>query len=1705
MEFVGRAVRREIKGRGVLSGLVKSYKSSSGLFEVDYEDGDSEELDLAEVSLLVGGELQLVEVDEDEPSQHDRRLKKRRRLEKGGQAPGDSGNAGRNIVTDGTLGNDDGVGGDLNDNCVSLNDGKEGNLEMGHGVGRNLELNGDLNGNVSSTSEFDETLSEKEGLADSVSGNGDLKDGFDLNAGFNLNLSDDSNLHFNPEENLKKLDQIDLNLDVNGDFDKNLNSGDFHFSSLGIQRKGCNFDLNLEVLEDVKEAESEGNRQLTSLDNVGDGQTKEGDEGVEEKLVEEGIGLNGNSTKVHLDMNEDVNVTSGKDVCSAEVVANECSGSIQDGKPVASVAVVDTSSVGDCDLTEAQVRDGYSEAGIQMINEHLDNSGSPSSRKGSRSKRKKLSDNIKSPSEMVLRRSARRGSAQNHISITLCTAMDTPSSPAVSAITEEKPGTSCGKVFEKPCVLLPPKLQLPPSSQIIDLSDIPILDLFSVYAFLRSFSTLLFLSPFEVEDFVAALKCKCPSSLFDNVHVSILQTLRKHLEYLSNEGSESASDCLRSLNWDFLDLITWPVFMVEYFVIYGSGLKPSFDLSTLKLFKVDYYQQPSSVKIEMLRCLCDDLIEVESIRSELNRRSLEAEPDMICERNLNFESRKKRRVSLGISSGSCLDDKAVDGAVDWNYDECCLCKMDGNLICCDGCPAAYHSRCVGVASDHLPDGDWYCPECVIDRHTPWMKPRKSLRGAELLGIDPHGRLYFNSASYLLVSDSYDTESSFSYYHRDDLNMVIKVLKSSDFYYGDILVAICKHWGNVSLDGSSKSIDSLYSMSSDMFTKSQNHDLSNTLAPLTSPETHVNNETGKESKMKEHANIGDSGHSDISKSVNILDAMTVTGSSLVTSEGSAETQSDIQGKHIAFGDCPLKSMLDVKQELNTESAGPVNTSISVTTRNCSTSQAQCGSGYVNYYTFGQIASLVAEDLVGKSSEKIKVGAVMLEEEIISRQMRAILKRFSKFCWSNMQNFNVDLQKEKCGWCFPCRTAADDRECLFFTNTVNVREFPNGDMLTLQSMKNRDSHLIDVLYQILSIENRLHGLLLGPWLNQDHTKLWRKSALKASDITSVKHILLTLVSNLGRLALSTEWLKYMDSDVSMGSASHIVTSSARGSSKHMIARKRLKSLDIEPGPTLNTASGLGIFWWRGGRLSRQMFNWKVLPHSLVSKAARQGGCTKIQGILYPENSEYAKRSKYVVWQGAVETSTSAEQLAFQVRELDSNIKWDDIENTHSLPALDKESRKSIRLFKKVIIRRKCIQGGLVKYLLDFGGKRRAIPDVVKKHGSVIEESSSERKKYWLEESYVPLHLLKNFEEKRVGRKANDLKYGKVTESGRVKKSPQEKRGFAYLFAKAERSEYYQCGHCSKDVLIREAVSCQYCKGFFHKRHVRKSAGAIIAKCTYTCHRCQNGIRVNIDTKKGKTGKRGAKAKSLKSKSVQKDGRSSRLKGSKNKSIGLQVQSKGKTKATPAVPLRRSARRAKSVLLQNKKNRGRRKGKQAKSKAKLKKAVHGKPKKVIPPYRKKRTYVSHSYWLNGLQLTRNLDDERVLLFRDKNFMLPSEQSHILPDQPKCQLCDEAGHTSTSSYIACQICGEWFHGDGFGLKTENIDRVIGFRCHTCRESAPPVCPQSILARTDMSQLPKVQNSAAVECTEEVSNAVPPLSEFQAIKKYRRREYISR
>ncbi|CAI8593494.1 unnamed protein product [Vicia faba] len=101
--------------------------------------------------------------------------------------------------------------------------------------------------------------------------------------------------------------------------------------------------------------------------------------------------------------------------------------------------------------------------------------------------------------------------------------------------------------------------------------------------------------------------------------------------------------------------------------------------------------------------------------------------------------------------------------------------------------------------------------------------------------------------------------------------------------------------------------------------------------------------------------------------------------------------------------------------------------------------------------------------------------------------------------------------------------------------------------------------------------------------------------------------------------------------------------------LVEKTRARHSDIESSSSSKTTGGLGMYWWRGGRLSRKLFNCKVLPRSFVTKAARQAGFRKIPGILYPENSDFAKRSRCVSWRAVVEMSTSVDQLALQATAL------------------------------------------------------------------------------------------------------------------------------------------------------------------------------------------------------------------------------------------------------------------------------------------------------------------------------------------------------------------------------------------------------------------------------------------------------------------------
>ncbi|XP_031349384.1 chromodomain-helicase-DNA-binding protein Mi-2 homolog isoform X2 [Photinus pyralis] len=59
----------------------------------------------------------------------------------------------------------------------------------------------------------------------------------------------------------------------------------------------------------------------------------------------------------------------------------------------------------------------------------------------------------------------------------------------------------------------------------------------------------------------------------------------------------------------------------------------------------------------------------------------------------------------------CENEGPTEQDDDEHQEYCRICKDGGELLCCDSCPAAYHTHCLNPPLTDIPDGDWKCPRC----------------------------------------------------------------------------------------------------------------------------------------------------------------------------------------------------------------------------------------------------------------------------------------------------------------------------------------------------------------------------------------------------------------------------------------------------------------------------------------------------------------------------------------------------------------------------------------------------------------------------------------------------------------------------------------------------------------------------------------------------------------------------------------------------------------------------------------------------------------------------------------------------------------------------------------------------------------------------------------------------------------------------------
>ncbi|XP_042457401.1 DDT domain-containing protein PTM-like [Zingiber officinale] len=1171
-------------------------------------------------------------------------------------------------------------------------------------------------------------------------------------------------------------------------------------------------------------------------------------------------------------------------------------------------------------------------------------------------------------------------------------------------------------------------LDLPPSSGDIAIPEESISYLFSVYGFLRSLSVQLYLSPFGMDDFVGSLNCMVQNSLLDAIHLQLLRALRRHIQVVSSEGSELASRCLRHYDWSLLDALTWPAFVTEY--LYLMGYMRSLEgkgYGTI-LSDGEYYRLPVTAKLKILQILCDDVIDSAEIRTELEMRE-DLEDDEEDNLDLshpldsgpcNVRSRSSRisaKVPVAQVTTLKITESEADtstGNIDGNSDECQLCGMDGTLICCDGCPSAYHSRCIGLNKAFLPSGQWFCPECVADKNCPAsIKVGRGIKGAEYFGTDACGRIFLASCNYLLVIGAVlDADPFCRYYNKADISKVLSLLSSvrgNASSYAHICDGILKFWeipANSLETGQAKPMEGNNvctdrESSSDMEARSHTsvlNSITQARFPEMQPNTTKQNVAIRKTELTSLETLSylNGTHRlttpDISSCISTNESLTSrgdSGTSHVFNKGYAVGLSD--GSR--YG-------IQIRNEKTRNGRTSFNPQV-----------------YGNQYIHGDVAASAAANLVVLSTEEKRFSETHVSSNsrktpaaIISLQMKAFTEATMYFLWPSFEKKLLDVPRERCGWCIACKGSITNRKgCFLNLAAANALKGSARNNTGFRPTKHCETHFPTIAAYVANIEETLHGLIDGALLDANYNLQWRRKIREASSCRVLKILLLELEQSIRSIAFSGTWFKLLNDGLLKFPATTICSSLNGPSQKRGPGRRSKKQLASESALASSESSRKDVQWWRGGKLSKIVLQTETLPSSLVKKAARQGGFKRIPDICYSESLELPRRSRQFAWRAAVQMCKNTSQLALQVRYLDAHIRWKDLvppdQANLDVRGLDGDASA----FRNVVICDKRSIGNKIIYALIFSSQKH-IPLRVMKNVLEKESIDSENSKSWFSENHVPLYLIKDYEE-RIHEK---LLPGSVTLGIHARPKFQEKQlkfrprdVFYYLLHKGDKPSNSSCASCKGDVNLRDASTCSICQGKCHKDcaiPLIDRTGSSLA-FNITCRICYHDKTAALNASRMEI-------------------RNTHL------SKGIQDQSLSHKKIMlPMTALNTIGSTAKVV-------------------------VQG--KNILVPSSKKegksKRATTSTYGLIWKRKNGN-DDNGGQDFRLVNIVLRKTEGLDSSRKPTCCLCN-APYRSDLMYIRCEKCLNWYHADALELEEAQIFDLVGFKCCRCRRKASPKCP---------------------------------------------------
>lgn len=170
-------------------------------------------------------------------------------------------------------------------------------------------------------------------------------------------------------------------------------------------------------------------------------------------------------------------------------------------------------------------------------------------------------------------------------------------------------------------------------------------------------------------------------------------------------------------------------------------------------------------------------------------------------------------------------------------------------------------------------------------------------------------------------------------------------------------------------------------------------------------------------------------------------------------------------------------------------------------------------YVNHYMHAYFAASAAANLATLSAEEGQVLDVHAPRNpkkaasIISQQMKAFSNTASRFFWPNSEKKFWEIPRERCGWCYSCKGPPSSRRGCLLNSAATIATKSALKILSgLHPIRSGEGNLPGVATYMLLIEESFHGLIGGPFLNENFRREWRKMLVEASSCIMLKALLL-----------------------------------------------------------------------------------------------------------------------------------------------------------------------------------------------------------------------------------------------------------------------------------------------------------------------------------------------------------------------------------------------------------------------------------------------------------------------------------------------------------------------------------------------------------------------------------------------------------------------